>query len=82
MSRKCPFFVQKTGFFFAKSIKKRFLHVAFVDKGSGGFGYDPIFYVPEFGCTTAELSAEQKNSVSHRGRALEEMKEQLIKLME
>ncbi|PHM29797.1 XTP/dITP diphosphatase [Xenorhabdus budapestensis] len=38
--------------------------------GSGGFGYDPIFYVPEFGCTAAELSREQKNAVSHRGQAL------------
>lgn len=56
--------------------------IGYEEKGSGGFGYDPIFYVSEFGCTTAELSAEQKNSVSHRGRALEEMKEQLIKLME
>lgn len=39
--------------------------------GSGGFGYDPIFFVEEFGKTFAELSPEQKNSVSHRGRALE-----------
>ncbi|MBD2815843.1 XTP/dITP diphosphatase [Xenorhabdus sp. Flor] len=38
--------------------------------GSGGFGYDPIFYVPEFGCTAAELSREQKSAVSHRGQAL------------
>ena len=43
--------------------------------GENGFGYDPIFYVPEFGCTTAELSEEQKNAVSHRGRALEKMRE-------
>ena len=48
-------------------------------KGQGGFGYDPIFYVPEYGCTTAELSAEQKNRVSHRGRALEAMKAELKK---
>ena len=45
------------------------------EKGENGFGYDPIFYVPEFGCTTAELSEEQKNKISHRGRALAEMKE-------
>ena len=45
--------------------------------GANGFGYDPIFYVPEFGCTTAELTPEQKNEVSHRGKALKEMKEQL-----
>ena len=45
--------------------------------GANGFGYDPIFYVPEYGCTTAELTAEQKNAVSHRGKALKEMKEKL-----
>ena len=45
--------------------------------GVNGFGYDPIFYVPEYGCTTAELTAEQKNAVSHRGKALKEMKEKL-----
>ena len=43
--------------------------------GENGFGYDPIFYIPEFGCTTAELSPEQKNEVSHRGKALRKMKE-------
>lgn len=47
------------------------------EKGSNGFGYDPIFYVPEYGCTTAELSTEEKNRVSHRARALEAMKEEL-----
>jgi len=45
--------------------------------GMNGFGYDPIFYVPEYGCTTAELTAEQKNEVSHRGKALKEMKAKL-----
>lgn len=39
-------------------------------RGSGGFGYDPIFFVPEFGCTMAELTPEEKQSISHRGRAL------------
>ena len=38
--------------------------------GSGGFGYDPIFFVEKFGKTFAELTSEQKNSISHRGRAL------------
>ena len=38
--------------------------------GSGGFGYDPYFYLPEYGCTAAELSAEEKNAVSHRGQAM------------
>ncbi len=45
--------------------------------GENGFGYDPIFYVPEFGKTTAELSPEEKNKVSHRGRALEAIREVL-----
>ena len=43
--------------------------------GENGFGYDPIFYVPEFGCTTAELTLEQKNKISHRGKALQKTKE-------
>lgn len=51
--------------------------IAHEEKGENGFGYDPIFYVPEFGCTTAELSEEDKNKVSHRGNALREMKEKL-----
>ena len=47
-------------------------------EGTEGFGYDPIFYVPEFQCTTAQLSSEQKNKISHRGKALEEMKKILV----
>lgn len=49
--------------------------------GENGFGYDPIFFVPEFGKTTAELSAEEKNKISHRGKALTMMKEVLKKEM-
>lgn len=45
--------------------------------GENGFGYDPIFYLPEFGCTSAEISPEQKNEISHRGKALVKMKELL-----
>lgn len=44
-------------------------------QGENGFGYDPIFFLPEYGCTTAELNAEQKNKISHRGKALEAMKQ-------
>lgn len=41
-------------------------------RGNNGFGYDPLFYVEKFDCSMAELTAEQKNSISHRGQALEE----------
>lgn len=46
-------------------------------KGANGFGYDPIFFLPEYGCTSAEITPEQKNELSHRGKALRSMKEQL-----
>lgn len=46
-------------------------------RGKNGFGYDPLFYVEEFGKTFAEMSDEEKNSVSHRGRALEKLREAL-----
>ncbi|MEJ8733827.1 RdgB/HAM1 family non-canonical purine NTP pyrophosphatase [Mediterraneibacter sp. ICN-202921] len=42
--------------------------------GENGFGYDPIFYVPEYGCTTGEMSPELKNELSHRGKALRAMR--------
>lgn len=48
-------------------------------EGENGFGYDPIFFVPEFGKTTAQLSSEEKNKISHRGKALTMMKEILNK---
>lgn len=49
--------------------------------GENGFGYDPIFYVPEYKCTTAELNPEQKNEISHRGKALKAMKEIICQLI-
>lgn len=44
--------------------------IAYESAGANGFGYDPIFYLPEYGCTSAELSPEDKNAISHRGKAL------------
>lgn len=49
--------------------------IGYEERGENGFGYDPIFLLPEYGCTTAELTMEQKNRESHRGKALREMKE-------
>lgn len=49
--------------------------IGFEPAGTNGFGYDPIFYVPEFGCTTAQLESDQKNAISHRGKALRAVKE-------
>ena len=46
-------------------------------RGAGGFGYDPYFFVPTHGCTSAELSAEEKNKLSHRGQALRQLVEKL-----
>ena len=49
-------------------------------KGNNGFGYDPIFYLPELNCTSAQLSAEEKNRKSHRGQALQEILKHLLSL--
>lgn len=54
--------------------------IAMEPAGGGGFGYDPILYIPEFGKTAAELDMDQKNKISHRGKALEAMKQQLIEI--
>ena len=48
--------------------------IAYESAGANGFGYDPIFYLPEYGCTSAELSPEDKNAISHRGKALRAMR--------
>ena len=47
-------------------------------KGQNGFGYDPIFFLPELNCTSAQLSAEEKNQQSHRGQALQEILKHLL----
>lgn len=54
--------------------------IGYEERGTNGFGYDPIMYLPERGKTTAELSMEEKNAISHRGKALELMKEEFRKL--
>ena len=51
--------------------------IAYEIKGANGFGYDPIFYLPEFGMSSAEISPEQKNEISHRGKALRGVKRKL-----
>lgn len=51
-------------------------------KGENGFGYDPIFYIPELKKTSAEISIEEKNKISHRGKALKLMKEKLKKKLD
>ena len=55
--------------------------IAYELRGDNGFGYDPIFYLPEYDRTAAELTDEEKNRISHRSRALELMKEELKKRM-
>ncbi len=54
--------------------------IAYEPKGSQGFGYDPVFWVPEFGRTMAELGPERKNRISHRARALAALREMLAGL--
>ena len=54
-------------------------YIGYEIRGENGFGYDPIFMVPEYNKTTAELSIEEKNKISHRAKALKAMKEELQK---
>ena len=54
-------------------------YIGWEPEGENGFGYDPIFYLDEYGCSSAAISPEQKNAISHRGKALRAMKELLKK---
>ncbi|HHX17869.1 MAG TPA: XTP/dITP diphosphatase [Clostridium sp.] len=54
-------------------------YIGFKPEGKNGFGYDPLFYVPEFNMTTAQMKPEQKHEISHRGKALRLMAEKLKK---
>ena len=56
--------------------------VAYEIAGANGFGYDPIFYLPEYGCTSAELSPEKKNELSHRGQGLRMMRKIMEKKLQ
>ena len=56
--------------------------IGYEERGEGGFGYDPIFFLPEYGSSTAVLTMEKKNELSHRGKALRAMKEELRKALE
>lgn len=55
--------------------------IGYEERGEGGFGYDPIFWLPEYDCSTAELSMEKKNELSHRGKALRAIKKELKKAL-
>lgn len=56
--------------------------ISFEPRGEAGFGYDPVFFVPEANCTMAELPAEEKNRISHRARAAQAMRKVLTTLIE
>ncbi|KXG78022.1 dITP/XTP pyrophosphatase [Fervidicola ferrireducens] len=55
--------------------------ITFEPKGTMGFGYDPVFFVPELGKTLAEATLEEKNAVSHRARAMQKMKKHLLQFV-
>lgn len=55
--------------------------IGYEEKGENGFGYDPIFYLPEYQKYSAELAPEEKNKISHRGKALRKMRETIEKVL-
>ena len=63
--------VEAEGYFYGR--------IAHGESGENGFGYDPLFYLPEYGCTSAQLSPEEKNRISHRSHALHKLLEELGK---
>jgi XTP/dITP diphosphohydrolase len=71
--------VDKDGNVIHTEVGRVFGYIDTEPKGENGFGYDPIFFVPEKGRYMTELSAEEKNAISHRGKALGKMKELLKK---
>ena len=56
--------------------------IGYEERGANGFGYDPIFYLPDMSRSTAQLTPEEKNGISHRGNALRKMKQELAKRKE
>ena len=56
-------------------------HITSKITGNGGFGYDPVFFVTSHGCTMAQLSKTAKNSISHRGKALQTIQPKLLRLL-
>ena len=48
-------------------------YIGYKEAGENGFGYDPIFMLPEYGCSSSEISMEEKNKISHRGKAIRRM---------
>ena len=59
---------------YLKPVTVRTIGPGFFRTGSGGFGYDPIVFLPEYGKTVAELTADEKNAISHRGKAVRALK--------
>jgi XTP/dITP diphosphohydrolase len=57
-------------------------YIAFQPKGQNGFGYDPVFFIPELGCTMAELPPEKKHEISHRGQAIRKARALLLKMLD
>lgn len=55
--------------------------IGYQEAGENGFGYDPVFFLPEYDMTSAQLDAEKKNEISHRGKALRAMKQEIAKRM-